>query len=53
MTEAIERTALRKVYLRLLPVTALIYFLCYIDRINVGFAALTMNKALGLDAAVR
>ncbi len=50
MTEALERTALRKVYLRLLPVTALIYLLCYIDRINVGFAALTMNKELGLNA---
>lgn len=51
MAEAIERTALRKVYARLLPVTLLIYFLCYIDRINVGFAALTMNKAIGLDPA--
>jgi len=51
MDEAIERTALRKVYARLLPVMLLIYFLCYIDRINVGFAALTMNKDLGLDAA--
>ena len=29
----------------------LTYFLCYLDRINVGFAALTMNKDLGLDAA--
>lgn len=52
MADALERTALRKVYLRLLPVTLLIYFLCYIDRINVGFAALTMNKAIGLDASI-
>ena len=51
MPDAIERTTLRKVYARLLPVTLLIYFLCYIDRINVGFAALTMNKAIGLDPA--
>ena len=51
MSDGIERTALRKVYARLLPVTLLIYFLCYIDRINVGFAALTMNKAIGLDPA--
>ncbi|HKX06585.1 MAG TPA: MFS transporter [Stellaceae bacterium] len=50
MTDAIERSTLRKVYARLLPVTLLIYFLCYIDRINVGFASLTMNKALGLSA---
>jgi ACS family tartrate transporter-like MFS transporter len=42
---------MRKVYLRILPFAALTYFMCYLDRINVGFAALTMNKDLGLDAA--
>jgi ACS family tartrate transporter-like MFS transporter len=52
MADAIERTALGKVYARLLPVTLLIYFLCYIDRINVGFAALTMNKEIGLDPSI-
>src|SRR3984885_5628142 len=49
---AIERSTMRKVYWRLLPLSILAYFLCYLDRINVGFAALTMNKDLGLDAAV-
>jgi MFS transporter, ACS family, tartrate transporter len=48
---SIERSTMRKVYWRLLPLTILTYFLCYLDRINVGFAALTMNKDLGLDAA--
>ena len=47
----VERSTMRKVYWRLLPLTILVYFLCYLDRINVGFAALTMNKDLGLDAA--
>ena len=47
----IERSTMLKVYWRLLPLTILVYFLCYLDRINVGFAALTMNKDLGLDAA--
>ena len=51
MDRTLEQTAIRKVYLRLLPFAALSYFLCYLDRINVGFAALTMNKDLGLDAA--
>jgi ACS family tartrate transporter-like MFS transporter len=51
MDDRLERTALHKIYWRLLPVALLIYFLCYIDRINVGFAALTMNKQIGLDAA--
>jgi MFS transporter, ACS family, tartrate transporter len=48
----VERSTMRKVYWRLLPLTILTYFLCYLDRINVGFAALTMNKDLGLDAAI-
>jgi ACS family tartrate transporter-like MFS transporter len=40
------------VYLRILPFAVLTYFFCYLDRINVGFAALTMNKDLGLDPAM-
>jgi MFS transporter, ACS family, tartrate transporter len=48
---AVEQSTMRKVYWRLLPLAILTYFLCYLDRINVGFAALTMNKDLGLDAA--
>ena len=48
---SVEQSTMRKVYWRLLPLTILSYFLCYLDRINVGFAALTMNKELGLDAA--
>ena len=48
----VEQAAVRKVYWRLLPLAILTYFLCYLDRINVGFAALTMNKELGLDAAI-
>ena len=51
MARTLEQTAMRKVYLRLLPFAILTYFFCYLDRINVGFAALTMNKDLGLDAA--
>ncbi len=49
---AVEQSTMRKVYWRLLPLAILTYFLCYLDRINVGFAALTMNKDLGLDAAI-
>lgn len=50
-TTSVEQSTMRKVYWRLLPLCVLAYFLCYLDRINVGFAALTMNKDLGLDAA--
>ena len=48
----VEQSAMRKVYLRILPFAVLTYFFCYLDRINVGFAALTMNKDLGLDPAM-
>src|SRR5215469_15517159 len=50
MIRNIEQTAMRKVYLRLLPFSVLCMFVCYLDRVNVGFAALTMNKDLGLSA---
>jgi MFS transporter, ACS family, tartrate transporter len=52
MVRTIEQSAMRKVYLRILPFAILTYFFCYLDRINVGFAALTMNKEIGLDPAV-
>src|SRR5271154_2244306 len=51
MARSLQQVTMRKVYLRILPFAALTYFFCYLDRINVGFAALTMNKDLGLDAA--
>ena len=49
-TSALERATLRKVYMRLVPFCFLLYILCYVDRINVSFAALTMNRDLGLSA---
>jgi ACS family tartrate transporter-like MFS transporter len=45
-------TALRKVALRLIPFLGVLYFFAFLDRVNVGFAALTMNADLGLSAAV-
>jgi ACS family tartrate transporter-like MFS transporter len=50
MAGAVEKSAIRKVYLRLLPIALLTYFLCYVDRINVGFAALTMRGDLHMSA---
>jgi len=47
---AVERAAMRKIYLRLLPFGCLCMIVCYLDRINVGFAALTMRGDLGLSA---
>src|SRR5258707_12943597 len=50
MDDAVEKSAMRKIYLRLLPFAILSYFLAYIDRINVSFAALTMRGDLGISA---
>ncbi len=43
--------ALRKVAARLIPFLGLLYFFAFLDRVNVGFAALTMNADLGISAA--
>src|SRR5499425_3528147 len=50
MPEALEHSAMRKIYWRLLPFAVITYLLCYIDRINVSFAALTMRGDLGMSA---
>jgi ACS family tartrate transporter-like MFS transporter len=44
----LERATIRIVAWRLLPLVFLLYLLSLIDRVNLGFAALTMNKDLGL-----
>ena len=43
--------ALSKVRKRLLPFLFALYVVAYLDRINVGFAALQMNRAIGLSQA--
>jgi MFS transporter, ACS family, tartrate transporter len=48
----LERETMAKVMRRLIPLLMVCYFTAYLDRVNVGFAALTMNKALGFSAAV-
>jgi len=49
--DAVEKSAMRKIYWRLLPFAVLSYFLAYIDRINVSFAGLTMRDDLAMSAA--
>ncbi|NOG74092.1 MFS transporter [Roseicella sp. DB1501] len=48
-TSALERETMARVSRRLVPFLMLCYFIAYLDRVNVGFAALEMNKALGLS----
>ncbi len=51
MTTAIEQRVMRKLTRRIVPFVMLLYFIAYLDRVNIGFAALTMNDDIGLSAA--
>ena len=48
--EEFKASVFRKVTIRLIPFLILAYLLNYIDRVNLGFAALQMNRDLGLTA---
>jgi ACS family tartrate transporter-like MFS transporter len=50
--ERLERTTLAKVTRRLLPFLFILYIVCFLDRVNIGFAALQMNHDLGFSPAV-
>ncbi|MGA3004567.1 MAG: MFS transporter [Acetobacteraceae bacterium] len=47
--KALEARTMRAVSWRLMPFLLTAYVVCYIDRVNIGFAALQMNKAVGID----
>ncbi len=49
--EDVEKRAIGKVMWRLIPFLILCYFVAYLDRVNVGFAKLHMDQALGLSEA--
>jgi MFS family permease len=50
--EPIERETVRRMIWRLMPLLMLGYFCAYLDRVNVGMAAATMNRQLGFSSAV-
>jgi MFS transporter, ACS family, tartrate transporter len=52
MSAELETRVLRKITLRIVPFVMLLYFIAFIDRVNIGFAALTMNKELGFSPTV-
>src|SRR5208283_1150914 len=49
MDQVVEKQIMRKLNLRLIPLLIFLYVIAYLNRVNVSFAALTMNKDLGLD----
>src|ERR1700710_166493 len=52
MAMDLEKSTLARVTVRLVPFLMLCYFVAFLDRVNVGFAALQMNKDLGFSATV-
>jgi hypothetical protein len=48
VTPAVRSAVVRRVALRLVPFLALLYFVNYLDRVNIGFAGPAgMNAELG------
>lgn len=41
MKNDLEKKVMRKVTLRIIPFIMLLYFIAFLDRVNIGFAALT------------
>ena len=52
MNSHLEKRVMRKVTLRIVPFIMLLYFIAFLDRVNIGFAALTMNQDLGFSPTV-
>lgn len=49
---SLEEKTMRKAAWRLVPFLMVLYFIAFVDRINIGFAALTMNRDVGLTARI-
>jgi MFS transporter, ACS family, tartrate transporter len=47
---AMEAGTIRKLRIRILPFVFLLFVVALLDRLNIGFAALTMNKELGITS---
>ena len=52
MDKTEEQQIVGRVYWRLVPLLFVLMFFNYVDRVNVGFAALRMNQDLGFSATV-
>jgi len=46
----LESPTIRKLQIRLLPFLFILYVISFVDRINIGFAALTINKELAMTS---
>src|SRR6266568_8118985 len=50
LAEPVGVRTIQKLRFRILPYLLLLYVIAYLDRINIGFAALTMNKELAISS---
>src|SRR3984885_15179289 len=48
----LESSTIRAISMRLIPFLVMAYFFAYLDRVNLGIAALTMNAELKFSPAV-
>lgn len=46
-----EKMLMHKLHWKIIPFIFVLYMISIVDRVNIGFAALQMNKALGITAA--
>src|SRR5215471_13797853 len=46
----VETRAIRKLHTRILPLILVLFVIAFVDRVNIGFAALTMNKELAISS---
>jgi MFS transporter, ACS family, tartrate transporter len=51
MSVSLAERTLSRIRWRLLPFLGLLYVVSYLDRVNVSFAKLTMNRSIGIDDA--
>ncbi|MBR0685418.1 MFS transporter [Bradyrhizobium manausense] len=49
-TTSVEQSTMRKVFWRIVPYCFALYVISYLDRANIGYAALQMNKELALTS---
>jgi ACS family tartrate transporter-like MFS transporter len=47
---SIEVRTVRKLQIRLIPFLFTIFIIAFVDRVNIGFAALTMNRELAITS---
>lgn len=46
----LEKRTIRKVTMRIIPFAFLLYIIFYLDRADIGYASLEMNKDLALTS---